>query len=323
MVRRIAFVVFPGFQALDLAAMTVFEMANLEAGEDSYRVELVSLEGGLVAASSGVRMETAPLGRQRFDTVLVGGALMIPQGMPELVTLLQQAARRARRTASICTGAFLLAEAGLLDGRRATTHWAHALALQARHPLVQVDEDKIYVQHGEVWTSAGMTACIDLCLALVEEDLGVQLARKVARKMVVYHRRSGGQSQFSTLAELEPASDRIRDALAFAKQHLELPLTVEQLAAHVHWSPRHFSRAFQLQTGYSPAKAVEKLRLEAAKAMIDAGHSGIAAIAAQTGFGDEERMRRAFLRAFGKPPQALVREVRARRDEVGAQAMAA
>ncbi|KAF1048031.1 MAG: HTH-type transcriptional regulator CdhR [Herbaspirillum frisingense] len=314
MPKRIAFVVFPGFQILDLAAMTVFEMANLELGEAYYQTELVSLEGGMVASSAGVRVETLAMARRPADTVMVGGALDVPGGMSELTEQLRKAAARARRTASICTGAFLLAEAGLLDGRRATTHWAHALELRARHPLVQVDEDRIFVNDGGVWTSAGMTACIDLALALVDADLGAQTARSVSRKMVVYHRRTGGQSQFSTLSEMEPASDRIRDALSFAKEHLREPLTIEQLAAHVHWSPRHFSRAFQLQTGYSPAKAVEKLRLEAAKALIEAGHNVIAAIAADTGFGDEERMRRAFLRAFGKPPQAMVREVRARHE---------
>jgi transcriptional regulator GlxA family with amidase domain len=312
--KRIAFVVFPGFQILDLAAMTVFEMVNLELGRAYYQAELVSTAGGMVASSAGVRVETLAMGRRAWDTVLVGGALDVPGGMPELTAQLRRAAAQARRTASICTGAFLLAEAGLLDGRRATTHWAHALELQSRHPQVQVDEDRIFVNDGGVWTSAGMTACIDLALALVDADLGVETARTVARKMVVYHRRTGGQSQFSTLSELEPASDRVRDALSFAKENLREPLTIEQLAAQVHWSPRHFSRAFQLQTGYSPAKAVEKLRLEAARALIEAGHSGIAAIAADTGFGDEERMRRAFLRAFGRPPQAMVREVRARQD---------
>lgn len=314
MAKHIGFVVFPGFQILDLAAMTVFEMANLESARAYYQTELVALEGGMVASSSGVRVEAQPMARRQFDTLMVGGALNIPGGMPALTEQLLRAAGQARRTASICTGAFLLAEAGLLDGRRATTHWAHALELQNRHPLVQVDEDKIYVSDGGVWTSAGMTACIDLALALVDADLGAEVAKAVSRKMVVYHRRTGGQSQFSTLSELEPASDRIRDALAFAKENLREPLTIEQLAAHVHWSPRHFSRAFLLQTGYSPAKAVEKLRLEAAKALIEGGHSGIASIAGETGFGDEERMRRAFLRAFGRPPQAMVREVRARQD---------
>ena len=155
-----------------------------------------------------------------------------------------------------------------------------------------------------------MTACIDLALALVDADLGPAVAKAIARKLVVYHRRGGGQSQFSALSELEPASDRIRSALAFAKENLREPLSVEQLAEVVHWSPRHFSRAFRGETGYSPAKAVEKLRLEAARALIDAGHDSIARIATESGFGDEDRMRRAFLRAVGKPPQVVLREVR-------------
>jgi transcriptional regulator GlxA family with amidase domain len=312
----VALVVFPGFQILDLAAMSVFEIANLAREPAPYTIELVSHAGGMVTGSSGVRVETKPMDRRAYDTLIVAGATQVAPVEPELIHELRHAAPQARRTASICTGAFILAEAGLLDGRRATTHWAMAHELKIRYPQVRLEEDKIFVNDGAIWTSAGMTACIDLALAMVDADLGADLARAVARKLVIYHRRTGGQSQFSSMSELEPSSDRVRSALIFAKENLREPLTVEQLAEHVHWSPRHFSRAFQLQTGHSPAKAIEKLRLEAARALIEDGHTSIARIAAQTGFGDEERMRRAFLRTLGKPPQALVREVRERRESM-------
>lgn len=315
MAARVALVVFPGFQILDLAVLSVFEIANLTSSEKPYTVEVVSHSGGMVAGSSGVKVETQAIGRRTYDTLIVAGATEVAPCDPELIVQLKRVAPRVRRTASICTGAFILAEAGLLKGRRITTHWAQAHMLQLRFPDIEVDDDKIFINDGPIWTSAGMTACIDLALALVDGDLGSEVARAVSRQLVVYHRRTGGQSQFSMLSELEPSSDRIRSALSFAKENLQEPLSVEQLAGHVHWSARHFSRAFQLQTGHSPAKAVEKLRLEAARALIEAGHTSIGRIATQVGFGDEERMRRAFLRTLGLAPQALVREARSRREQ--------
>jgi transcriptional regulator GlxA family with amidase domain len=204
----------------------------------------------------------------------------------------------------------VLAEAGLLDGRRATTHWFHARALQARFPKVKMEEDRIFVVDGPIWTSAGMTAAIDLALAMVEEDLGAEVARAVAKKLVVYHRRAGGQSQFSALLELEPKSDRIQSVLAYAKRNLDKPLTVGQLADVAHLSPRQFSRAFHAETGQSPAKAVENLRLESARLMVEQGRHPIDVVARQTGFADPDRMRRAFLRAFGQPPQVIRRNAR-------------
>src|SRR6202043_617543 len=205
---------------------------------------------------------------------------------------MRQALTRCRRVAATCTGAFVLAEAGLLDGRRATTHWNRARELQARFPNVKVEEDRIFIVDGPVWTSAGMTAGIDLALALIEQDLGTDMARAVARKLVVYHRRAGGQSQFSALLQLEPKSDRIQSALAYAKGHLASPLTVRQLAEAAHLSPRQFSRAFHAETGQSPAKAIENLRLEAARLMMEQSGHPIEGIARQTGFADRDRMRR-------------------------------
>jgi transcriptional regulator GlxA family with amidase domain len=191
-----------------------------------------------------------------------------------------------------------------------TTHWALARELQRQHPRTRVEEDRIFIEDGRVWSSAGMTACIDLALALVEADHGVELARAVARKMVVYHRRTGGQSQFSALLELEPKSDRIQTALTYAKRNLRKALSVDELADAAHLSRRQFTRTFRLETGQSPAKAVETLRVEAARTMIEEGNHAIDVVAREVGFDDPERMRRAFIRAYGMPPQALKRAAR-------------
>ncbi len=308
--KRIGLVVFPGFQILDLVAISVFELANTAAKANVYDIEVLSEHGGLVASSSGVPVETRRFGKTKFDTVMVMGWMAPLPSSPGLLAFLNSASKASRRTASICTGAFVLAEAGLLEGRRATTHWAFARSMQARFPGIKVQEDKIFIVDGPVWTSAGMTSCIDLCLAMVESDLGVDTARDVARKMVVYHRRTGGQSQFSALLELQPKSDRIQDALAYAKKNLKNELSVEILAEAARLSPRQFSRAFRAETGQSPAKAIENLRVEAARMLIEEAEHPVDVIARETGFSDPERMRRAFLRAFGQPPQAIKRAAR-------------
>jgi transcriptional regulator GlxA family with amidase domain len=243
---------------------------------------------------------------------LVAGSSALPEPSPELIALLQRGFAQSRRVASICTGAFILAQAGLLDGRRATTHWHFARELQQRFPRIKVEEDRIYIVDGSVWTSAGMTACIDLALALVEADLGVAVSRAVARKLVIYHRRSGGQSQFSALLELEPKSDRIQDALGYAKKNLHRRLSVDKLADVANLSPRQFSRAFLAETGYSPARAVERLRVESARILIEEGGQSVERVAQQAGFSDPERMRRAFHRALGRPPQSLKQSGRLR-----------
>jgi transcriptional regulator GlxA family with amidase domain len=308
--KRIGLVVFPGFQILDLVAISVFELANSVGKPAVYDIEVLSEHGGLVPSSSGVPVETKRFGKAKFDTIIVMGWMMPQPSSPALLKFLHSASKASRRTASICTGAFVLAEAGLLDGRRATTHWAFARNMQARFPAIKVQEDKIFIIDGPVWTSAGMTSCIDLCLAMVESDLGVDVARDIARKMVVYHRRTGGQSQFSALLELQPKSDRTQDALAYAKKNLKKDLSVEVLAEAARLSPRQFSRTFRAETGQSPAKAVENLRVEAARALMEEAQHPVGVIARETGFSDPERMRRAFLRAFGLPPQAIKRAAR-------------
>jgi transcriptional regulator GlxA family with amidase domain len=309
-VQRIGFVVFPGFQVMGFSAISVFEFANLEIGEPVYDVHLLSDTAGSVRTSIGMSVAAEPFDDTNFDTLIIGGGTVIEPSSPGLIKFVQQALGRYRRVAATCTGAFILAEAGLLDGRRATTHWYHARELQARYPRMKVEEDRIFIIDGPVWTSAGMTAGIDLALAMVEQDLGADVARAVAKKLVVYHRRAGGQSQFSALLELEPKSDRIQSALAYAKRNLDQPLTVQQLADAAHLSPRQFSRAFHAETGQSPAKAVENLRVEAARLMMEQSRHPVDLIARQTGFADRDRMRRAFLRAFGQPPQVIRRNAR-------------
>ena len=308
--RTIGFVLADGFQVMSLAALSVFELANASLGDAGYALHLHSAGGGPVRSSLGFGVDTRAFGPDSPDTIIVTGALVPDPAPAGVLDYLRDTGRGARRIAGICTGAFVLAEAGLLDGRRATTHWAHAAALQQHYPAIRVEADRIFCADQGVWTSAGMSAGIDLALALLEDDHGPALAKSVAHKLVVYHRRAGGQSQFSTLVELAPKSDRIRQALAWAREHLAEPLTVETLAAAVHLSPRQFSRVFREETGQSPAKAVERLRIEAARAMIEDGRHGLAVVARETGFGDRERLRRAFLRGYGQPPQALRRRNR-------------
>lgn len=307
--RHIGFILEDGFQVMGLAALSAFEFANKELGEEVYRLTVMSEKGGAVRSSLGIAVVSVPLAAPP-DTLLVLGELLPRPITPALRSYIVRAGKESRRVAGVCTGAFALAEAGLLDGRSATTHWAHARRLQERFPAVRVDEDRIFIADGNIWTSAGMSAAIDLTLALIEDDHGSALARSIARKLVVYHRRPGGQSQFSALLELEPRSDRVRRALIYAKDHLRDPLPVEALAEAANLSPRQFTRVFREETGQSPAKAVERLRLEAAKVMMEEGHHPMEVVARETGFTDRSRMRRAFLRAYGQPPQSLRRSLR-------------
>jgi transcriptional regulator GlxA family with amidase domain len=307
---RVGFVVSPGFQVMSFAAVSAFEFANVSAREKLYDIQLLSETGGAVPTSLGMSIDTMSFGAPDFDTLIVSGLMEPAPSTSGMIGFVQAALRACRRVASICTGAFILAEAGLLDGRRATTHWLIARDLQARFPKVRMEEDRIFIIDGPIWTSAGMSAGIDLALGMVEKDFGAELARSVAQKLVVYHRRAGGQSQHSALLEMDAKSDRIQSALAYAKRNLHTPLTVEQLAEAARLSPRQFSRAFRAETGQSPAKAVEHLRVEAARLMMEQSRHPIDVVATETGFADRERMRRAFLRAFGQPPQAMRRNAR-------------
>ena len=302
---RVGMIVVPGFDAMSFAPLSVFDAANITLGEQHYEVRVLSETGGRTRNSFGMEIVTEPFGSAQFDTIVVGTSHDIGPAPPGVIAFLQNAMGSARRIASICIGAFTLAQAGLLDGRRATTHWLYGRELQSRFPKIKVEIDRIFIADGPVWTSAGMTAGIDLALGLVERDMGPEAARVVAKALVVHHRRAGGQSQHSALLELDAKSDRVQDALNFARRNLHEPLSVEQLAEAARLSPRQFSRVFRVETGQSPAKAIENLRLEAARLALEQGRRPIEAIAKETGFGDRERMRRAFLRAFGQTPQEI------------------
>jgi transcriptional regulator GlxA family with amidase domain len=244
-----------------------------------------------------------------LDTLIVAGGWGTTEASVDADTLayVRAASARARWTASVCSGAFILAAAGLLDGRRATTHWGRAAELARAYPQVQVEPDRIFTRDGAIWTSAGVTAGIDLALALVADDLGEGAAKRAAQQLVVYYRRPGGQSQFSALLETDHPGSRFSPVLAWARERLSERLSVDRLADCAAMSPRHFARAFLAETGMTPAKAIERLRLEAAREQVESGAEPIEGVAARTGFGDPERMRRAFIRAFGQPPQGLRR----------------
>lgn len=311
--RHVAFFVYPGFVLLDLSGpLEAFATAASQA-PGSYRLTVMSLQGGEIESSTRLKVmsERAVLGG--IDTFVVVGDFGLADGVvaPETRSFIRAAATGARRTASVCMGAFLLAASGMLDGRKATTHWRYAPRLQALYPDIRVDGDRIFFNEGNVWTSAGMTAGIDMTLAMIEEDLGRELSRAVARLMVVYYRRPGGQLQHSSLLDLDPAQDRIRRVLSYARENLTESLPVERLADRAHMSVRQFSRAFLAATGMTPAKAIERLRAEAAHSRVEEGGESLEVIARAVGFADAERMRQTFIRVFGQPPQAVRRIARA------------
>jgi transcriptional regulator GlxA family with amidase domain len=310
--QSIGFIAYPDFQVLSLCTISVLECANMLAPEPLYDLHMLSETGGPIGTSSGLILQTKKFDEAKFDTLIVLGTLVDkPIFSPGLIAYVRNAPSKARRVASICTGALVLAEAGLLENRRVTTHWAYARYFRQRFPNVNLDEDRIFVIDGSIWTSAGCTACIDLMLAMVEKDAGRALAQAVSRELVMYHRRAGGQTQHSALLGLEPKADRIQSALEYARCNLQTHLTVERLAEAAHLSPRQFSRAFQQETGHSPAKAIENLRIEAARLMVEQGRHSLDVIAREAGFGSRDRMRRAFIRSFGQAPQEIRRDSRA------------
>ena len=278
-----------------------------------YETGVFSAAGGPILCSAEFPIGTVEAAKVSHDDtiIVVGGSTAhIPKQGREISELLKVLAPTSQRMASICTGAFYLAEAGILDGHRATTHWRWASLLQARFPRVLVDADRIYVKDRNVWTSAGITAGIDMALALIEADFGLEVSKGVARDLLVYHRRPGGQSQFSTILDLEPSSGRVRDALVFAREHLRETLSIERLAEAACVSSRQFSRIFHKETGETPARAIERLRAEVARPRVEDSREPIEAIAVEVGFGDVENMRRSFVRLFGQSPQTVRRVAR-------------
>ena len=308
---RIGFFVCPGHDALDLAGpLSAFNQVATAVGHKPYELRVVSHSGGSVIGNSGLPVETTPVCQHTFDTVIFVGGEVEPMLTAENLAAARQLIVNASRVASACTGAFLLAEIGLLNDRRATTHWNHTALLQSRFPRIKVEGDNIFIEDGHIWTSAGIASGIDLALALIEKDMGVNVARDVSRLLVVPYRRPGGQSQFSAMSQMEPESDRIRIALKFAREHLAEELPIERLADAARLSLRQFGRAFRRETGETPAKAVERLRVEAACLRLQEGSEPIEQIAQAVGFTDPERMRRAFVRLHGYSPQYVRRENR-------------
>jgi transcriptional regulator GlxA family with amidase domain len=300
---RVTILVYDGFQILDATGpASAFEIAGHFGAP--YSVRLASLHGGRVTSSGGIVVETVPFAEAlQCEILLIPGAdKPLKAARPEFLAAIAEAARSGRRVASVCSGAFLLAAAGLLEGRRAATHWAAVAELKRRHPGTTVDAESIFVEDRGVWTSAGVAAGIDLALALIGRDHGDELARKVAQKMVVYHRRPGTQSQHSALLDMVTPDNRFASLLAWARGRLSEPLSVERLAEEAALSVRQFTRAFTEAMGVSPAKAIERLRVEAARASIEAGAASLEEVARSTGFGNGDRMRRAFVRLTGQPP---------------------
>jgi transcriptional regulator GlxA family with amidase domain len=311
--RHIAFLIFDHFQILDAAGpIAAFEIAaRLKPG--TYAFDIIAANAGVIASSSTASLAAAGFDpAARYDTLIVAGGdgTRAASRDTRILDFVHTAAAHTRRIASVCSGAFVLAAAGLLGGRRATTHWSRAGDFARRFPDVLLEPDRIHVKDGPFWTSAGITAGIDLALAMIAEDLGEAVAKRTAQQLVVYYRRPGGQSQFSELLDFGRPEMRFAPLLSWARERLGQPLAVERLAEQAAMSPRHFARAFAAETGITPAKAIERLRVETARARVEAGSESIDMIAVKVGFGDPERMRRAFLRAFGQPPQALRRAAR-------------
>ena len=310
----IGVLVFPDFQLLDASGpISVFEIACRFAGSTA-SIRVLAEVPGAVRSSSGVEMLARGLrsAGQLSTLIIAGGEGVIAASRSlKILAFVRAAERRGVRIASVCSGAYILAEAGLLDGRRATTHWRRTPHFLSTYPKVKLESDRIFVRDGGIWSSAGISAGIDLALAMATEDFGEEVSRQTARQLVLYDRRSGGQSQFSSLLELKAPSGRFAPLLTWAREHLDAPLTVEHLAERAGMSSRHFTRAFVAETGTTPFKAVERLRIEVARQRVQSSSEAIERVAQSTGFRDPERMRRAFIRAFGQPPQSLRRAARA------------
>jgi transcriptional regulator GlxA family with amidase domain len=321
--RQVAIVIYPNVQSLDVTGpLEVLAGAQrlLEASgsrKRGYELRILSPDGRPLRASSGLQLvpdERLPAQVDDLDTLIVAGGFGHERALGDraLLEWIARASAGARRTASVCTGAFLLAQAGLLDGRRATTHWAFAGELQRRYPRVRVDAESIYVRDGSIWTSAGVTAGMDLALALVEEDVGRDVALAMARQLVLFLRRPGSQSQFSaTLAAQQAEREPLREVQQALLEDLAGDHSVEAMAARAHMSPRHFARAFRAETGVTPARHVERVRLEAARRRLEDTSEPLSTIAPRCGFASAEVMRRAFLRTVHVGPAEYRRRFQA------------
>ena len=309
--RRIEILAFSAVQVLDVTGpLQVFASANDLAGSATppYSLAVIAAGIGNVTSSAGLGLVTAPLptGAEGPDTLIVAGGQGVYAAAddPDLITWLRDRAARSRRIASVCTGAFLLGAAGLLDGRRAATHWTRCADLAARFPAARVEADPIFVRDGPVWSSAGVTAGIDLALAMVEEDHGRALALAVARDLVMFLKRPGGQAQFSAALATQGGDDTFGTLHRWIDRHLADDLSLPVLARAAAMSERSFSRRYAEATGVTPARAVERFRVEAARRFLVDTRQPLKRIAARCGLGSEETLRRAFLRLLAVSPQA-------------------
>jgi len=312
--RRIVFAVYDGVALLDLSGpLEAFRIAAefaLKERHKTYECIVVSSRGGRVRTASGVDLNTKSvrsLAEKPIDTIIVPGAFSVENVTRDraLMQWLRKTALACRRMCSVCTGTFLLAAAGILDGHRAATHWRQVSRLATQYPKVTVEPDAIYVHDRRIWTSAGGTSGIDLALALIEQDAGRDVAIKVARALVVYLKRAGGQSQYSALldAQAHSESDRFAELERWIVEHLNTDLGVQTLAQRVHMSARNFARVYAQTRGRTPAKAVQAIRIDAARRRLEESTDRIETIAAHTGFTGEEQMRSAFVRSLGIPPR--------------------
>lgn len=308
-VHHVQIVLFEGVQSLDVTGpLEVFGAAG------GYRVTTASAGGEPVRTSSGLRLTPDhPLGSAP-DTLVVPGGQGTRTPQPEVVAWLRAHGAEPHRIMSVCTGAFLLAEAGLLDDRRATTHWQYCDSLAGRHPRVEVDPEPIFVRDGRIATSAGVTTGIDLALALVEEDRGRETALAIARGLVMFLRRPGGQAQVSAqLAGQVAHREPLRDVQRLIAEHPDADLSVPALAAYAHLSPRHFTRAFAAETGIPPGRYVDRARRETARRLLEETNDGVAEVARAAGYGTAEAMRRAFVQTLGVAPAEYRRHCRGER----------
>ncbi|MFF9040698.1 GlxA family transcriptional regulator [Streptomyces sp. NPDC014892] len=311
--RTVLFLLFDGVQSLDVTGpLEVFAGAEQHT-PGTYRVSTASLDGAPVRTSSGLTLvpDHALAAAPAPHTVLVPGGQGTRNPAPGVVDWLREHGPRAERLVSVCTGAILLAEAGFLDGRRATTHWAYCETLARRHPAIEVDPDPIYVRDGHIATSAGVTSGIDLALALVEEDIGREAALTLARHLVVFLRRPGNQAQFSAqLAAQTAQREPLREVQRWITEHPGDDLSVEHLAARARLSPRHFARAFRTETGMTPGRYVDRVRLEHARRLLEDTSDGVEEISRTCGYGTAEAMRRAFVKALATSPAEYRRRFR-------------
>jgi transcriptional regulator GlxA family with amidase domain len=310
--RVIEVLAFPDVQLLDVTGpLQVFATANEQivqaGGAPPYALKVVAKDSAQVTASAGLQITTATLPRAgaALDTLIVAGGPGVDRAATDLAlcSWLRERAARARRVASVCTGAFLLGASGVLDGRRAVTHWSYCDELARRYPSIRVESDPIFVHDGSVWTSAGVTSGIDLALALVEEDLGRATALSVARYLVVFLKRPGGQAQFSEALSLQSADDEFGALHDWIGKHLTDDLSLSRLARQAGMSERSFSRHYVQATGQTPLRAIERLRVEAARRLLSETRQPVKRIAQRSGFGSEETMRRSFWRVLAATPQ--------------------